>query len=45
MANAFFKNNQNFNTEISRRKKWLKNHPDIKADNEWKAIMIKIIKK
>ena len=44
MANAFFKNNQNFNTEISRRKKWLKNHPDIKADNEWKAIIKKIAK-
>ena len=44
MANTFFKNNQNFNTEISRRKKWLKNHPDIKADNEWKAIIKKIAK-
>ena len=44
MANTFFKNNQNFNTEISRRQKWLKNHPDIKADNEWKAIIKKIAK-
>ena len=44
MANTFFKNNQNFNTEISSRKKWLKNHPDIKADNEWKAIIKKIAK-
>jgi len=44
MENTFFQNNCDFNAEIFRRQKWLKNHPDIKADNEWKVIIKKIEK-
>ena len=32
MEYTFFQNNHDFNAEIFRRQKWLKNHPDIKAD-------------
>tara|TARA_B110000305_G_scaffold185208_1_gene206090 strand:- start:3020 stop:3673 length:654 start_codon:yes stop_codon:yes gene_type:complete len=44
MEYTFFQNNHDFNAEIFRRQKWLKNHPDIKADNEWKVIIKKIEK-
>ena len=44
MENTFFQNNCDFNAEIFRRQKWLKNHPDKKADNEWKVIIKKIEK-
>ena len=44
MENTFFQNNRDFNAEIFRRQKWLKNHPDKKADNEWKVIIKKIEK-
>tara|TARA_B110000259_G_scaffold135108_1_gene152228 strand:+ start:2752 stop:3405 length:654 start_codon:yes stop_codon:yes gene_type:complete len=44
MEYTFFQNNHDFNAEIYRRQKWLKNHPDIKADNEWKVIIKKIEK-
>ena len=44
MENTFFQNNCDFNAEIFRRQKWLKNHTDIKADNEWKVIIKKIEK-
>ncbi len=42
MKNTFFQNNHDFNTEIFRRQRWVKNHPDKKADKEWKAIIKKI---
>ena len=44
MEYTFFQNNHDFNAEIFRRQKWLKNHPDKKADNEWKVIIKKIEK-
>ena len=45
MKNKFFQNNYNFFTkEMIRRKKWLQNNPDKKADDEWKIIIKKIDK-
>jgi (p)ppGpp synthase/HD superfamily hydrolase len=39
MKNNFFQNSTNFNKELLRREKWLKNIPDIKAENEWKTFI------
>ena len=45
MKNNIFPNNVNFfNKEIKRRKNWLRNNNDKKADKDWKAIFQKIEK-
>lgn len=41
----YFENNKNFfNKELNRRKMWLMNSPDLKAQKEWKKIQKKIIR-
>ncbi len=45
MKNNIFPNNVNFfNKEIKRRKNWLRNNNDKKADKDWKIIFQKIKK-
>ena len=45
MKNNIFPNNVSFfNKEIKRRKNWLRNNNDKKADKDWKAIFQKIKK-